>query len=108
MAEAKKSSRPMKHRWLAEQRKYRIIHATKWSKGGGIEVKSRLVVLAFTPVLEHRDNFALRWQNEDGATWGGSAFTTNEQAHNAFLRRYLEHNATYRAGNISHLPGIVK
>lgn len=107
MTQGKKSSRLMKHRWTNESRKYRILHHTKWSKGGGIEVPTRLIVIVFTPAREH-GNFAVRWQSYDGATFGGDTFNTKEGAHNAFLRKYLEHNSMYKAGNVSHLPGIVK
>lgn len=104
---APKKSATMKHRYTNESRKYRILHATKWSTGNSIEVPSRLIVIAFTPTYDH-GNFAVRWQNRDGSTYGGGSSNTREAAHNMFLKKYLEHNESYRKGNPSHLPGIVK
>jgi len=88
--------------------KYRLLHYTKWSKGGGIEVRSRLVVIAFPSVKGEFGKYAVRYQNYDGATWGGASFNSHEEAHRAFLEKYLDHNRSFRKGNISHLPGIVK
>lgn len=91
---------------------YDIIHATRWSKGGKAERKIRLVVLRFTlPTGSTKYRYAVRWQTdrgEDGPTFGGSAYPSSEAAHAAFMREYLAHNAIYRAGTISHLPGVAK
>jgi hypothetical protein len=85
---------------------YKILHETNWSKGQkDLEVRTRLVVIAFTKKLGYGD-YALRWQNYDGATWGGSAFDSEREAHNAFMEKYLTHNKSYKEGNVSHLPGI--
>lgn len=89
-----------------ESGQYRIIHATKWSKKGRIDLPLRLVVLSF--VGRQYGAYALRWQGKDGATFGGYSFNTAQEAHDAFLRRYLSHNETYKRGNVSHLPGIVR
>lgn len=106
----------MKNKYRNEaQGRYRIIYATKWSKGGRGERRTRLIVIAF-PIknrgrgdpFSHFGKFALRWQTPDGATFGGGSFNSREDAHHAFLRRYVEHNENYRKGNISHLPGMAK
>lgn len=89
---------------------YEVIHATKWSKGGNGEKKSRLVVIKYSP-QKAGYQFAVRWQTpvgDNGPTFGGSSFSNERAAHDAFLKRYLEHNETYKKGNISHLPGIAK
>lgn len=102
------SKHSMPNAFVNESRgKYRILHATKWSKGGRGEVRTRLVVIAFSKIIGYGD-YALRMQNYDGATYGGSAYNTAREAHTAFLRRYLQHNESYREGNVSHYPGIVK
>jgi len=75
--------------------------------GNDVELKTRLIVIEFTPKSKV-GNYAVRMQTNDGATYGGGSFETHEGAHNAFLRRYLEHNASYGKGNPSHWPGIVK
>jgi hypothetical protein len=97
----------MRNSYANESRKYKILNHTKWSMGNDVELKTRLIVIEFTPKYEHR-NFAVRMQTNDGATYGGDSFETYEGAHNAFLRKYLDHNASYRKGNPSHYPGIVK
>ena len=66
----------------------------------------RLVVIAY--VGRTHGSFAVRWQDKSGATFGGYSYETARTAHDAFMRKYLEHNESYRDGNISHLPGIVK
>jgi len=63
---------------------YTIVHATRWSKGGQTD------------------------GGENGPTFGGSAYPSREAAHAAFMREYLAHNTIYRAGTISHLPGVAK
>jgi hypothetical protein len=88
---------------MNESGSYRIVHATRWSKGGRIDKPMRLVVIAFVS-----GGYAVREQDKSGATFGGSSFQSKESAHNAFLKRYLNHNESYRRGNVSHYPGIVK
>jgi hypothetical protein len=85
-----------------ESGKYSILYATNYSKGNQIENPMRLVVIKY----ERNSEFALRWQDRSGATYGGYSYQTKEQAHNAFLRKYLDHNQAYRKGNPSHLPGL--
>ncbi len=91
---------------------YTIVHATRWSKGGQTERKTRLVVLKFNyPAGSTKYPYAVRWQTdggENGPTFGGSAYPSSETAHAAFMREYLAHNTIYRAGTISHLPGVAK
>jgi|WetSurMetagenome_2_1015567.scaffolds.fasta_scaffold112057_2 hypothetical protein len=97
----------MRNSYTNESRKYKILHHTKWSKGNDIEVPTRLIVIQFTPMRDHGD-YALRWQNKDGATYGGGAFETETGATARFMRSVEVHNAIYRVGNPSHLPGVVK
>lgn len=85
---------------------YRILHATRFSKGGRGEKPMRLVVIAY--IGRKYGAFAVRWQDKSGATHGGYSYEDARTAHDSFLHRYLEHNESYRPGNISHLPGIVK
>lgn len=85
---------------------YRVVHATKWSKKSHIERPMRLVVIQL--VGKKFDEFAVRWQDKNGSTYGGASFHSKEQAHNAFLEKYLNHNKCYGPKNISHLPGLVK
>jgi len=66
----------------------------------------RLVVIQL--VGRKFDEFAVRWQDKTGATFGGAAFGTKQQAHNVFLKKYLEHNESYGPKNVSHLPGILR
>lgn len=87
---------------------YRIIHATKWSKGGRGEQRTRLIVITWPGNKIGHGNYAIRWETADGATYGGYSFDTQRSAHDAFLHKYLEHNESFRPGNISHLPGIAK
>lgn len=91
---------------------YTIVHATRWSKGGQTERKTRLVVLKFNyPAGSTKYPYAVRWQTdggENGPTFGGSAFPSRKSAHDAFMKAYTDHNAVYRAGTISHLPGVAK
>ena len=97
----------MKNSYTNESRKYKILHHTRWAPGNDVEVPTRLVVIQFTPLHGHGD-YALRWQNKDGATYGGGAFNTEKGATERFLRSVQEHNEWYPKGNPSHLPGIVK
>ena len=57
---------------------YDIVHATRWSKGGKAERKTRLVVLRFNlPAGSTKYRYAVRWQTdrgEDGPTFGGAAY----------------------------------
>ena len=91
---------------------YDIVHATRWSKGGKAERKTRLVVLRFNlPAGSTKYRYAMRWQTdggEDGPTFGGASYPSRRSALDAMMRLYLEHNELYRAGTISHLPGIAK
>jgi hypothetical protein len=64
-------------------------------------------VIQFTPLNGHGD-YALRWQSKDGATFGGGSFETETGATKRLMASVSEHNAIYRAGNPSHLPGVVK
>lgn len=88
--------------------RYRVAHATKWSKGDKIEKKLRLVVIMFPSVKGDFGKYAVRWQDRDGNTFGGGSDNSLESAHNSFLREYFDHNASFRKGNPSHLPGLVK
>ena len=97
----------MKNSYTNESRKYKILHHSRWSTGNDIEVPTRLIVIQFTPLHGHGD-YALRWQNKDGATFGGGSFETEKGATERFLKSVQEHNEWYPAGNPSHLPGIVK
>ena len=97
----------MPYKYANESRRYRILHATKWSKGNDIEVKCRLVVIEFTPKLG-RGDYALRLQRIDGATHSGGSFDSVEAAYDQLLEEYVKHNRIYKAGNPSHYPGIVK
>lgn len=85
-----------------ESSSYIIEYATLWSEGGRGEKPMRLVVIGYTKYPE----FAIRWQDKTGATFGGYSYQEKKNAHNAFLRKYLEHNDSYKEGNISHLPGL--
>jgi len=91
---------------------YDIVHATRWSKGGKAERKTRLVVLRFNlPAGSTKYRYAVRWQTdrgEDGPTFGGAAYSSREAAQDAMMKAYLSHNAVYGKGSISHLPGIAK
>lgn len=90
-----------------ESGSYDVIHASKWSKGGKGEKKTRLVVIKF----RGKKSFAVRWQTptgDNGPTFGGSSFQSEEKAHESFMRAYLRHNGKYKNGNISHFPGIAK
>jgi hypothetical protein len=91
---------------------YTIVHATRWSKGGRAERKTRLVVLRFNlPAGSTKYRYAMRWQTdggEDGPTFGGGAYQTRRAAQDAMMKTYLAHNAVYGKGSISHLPGIAK
>ena len=91
---------------------YDIVHATRWSKGGKAERKTRLVVLKFNlPAGSTKYRYAVRWQTdggEDGPTFGGGAYQTRRAAQDAMMKTYLAHNAVYGKGSISNLPGIAK
>lgn len=100
MAQSKPQTNPN------ESLPYRILHATRFSQGGRGEKPMRLVVIGY--IGRKYGQFAVRWQDKDGNTFSGYSYETSRDAHNAFMRRYLEHNESYRPGNISHLPGIVK
>jgi hypothetical protein len=89
-----------------ESKKYMVIHATAWSKGDKIEQKNRLVVIEYTPKPKY-GGYAVRWQLQNKATFGGASYNSEEAAHNAFLRKYLDHNKDYPKGNPSYLPGLV-
>ena len=46
---------------------YDIVHATRWSKGGKAERKTRLVVLKFNlPTGSTKYRYAVRWQTDRG------------------------------------------
>jgi archaellin len=103
-----RSTHRMPHRNTNESRTYKIAHATKWSKGkAGLEVRCRLIVMVYNQ-KDHFGKYAVRWQNYNGATWGGASFNSLEQANGVFMKRYKEHNADFKKGNVSHLPGNVK
>ena len=94
-----------------ESGRYKVIHATRWSKGKkGLEKKTRLVVLEhYTLTGTEVRGYAVRLQTApDMATYGGSSYQVKENAENAWLRKYLEHNEMYKTGNVSHLPGLAK
>ena len=85
---------------------YRILHKTHWSKKGRIDKAMRLIVIQYAG--RKYGQFAVRWQDKNMATFGGYSYETKMDAHNAFLKKYLDHNTSYGPGNVSHLPGIVK
>jgi len=86
-----------------ENGRYTIEYATLWSEGDRGEKPMRLVVIGYK---REYPEFAVRWQDKSGATFGGYTYQEKETAHNAFLRKYLEHNDSYKKDNISHLPGL--
>jgi len=88
-----------------ESGQYYIKYATQFSRGNKIEIPMRLVVIEYETAV-HRGKFAVRWQDKKGNTSGGYSYDTEREAHNAFLRRYLDHNDSYKEGNPSHLPGM--
>lgn len=92
--------------------RYRIIRASKWSKGKrNLEKPMRLVVIGFKHgkgQFAEFGKYAVRWQDKMGATFGGSSYNSKEDAVAAFWHKYHEHNESYRPGNISHLPGIAR
>lgn len=74
-----------------EPHPYDVVHATKWSKGGRGELKSRLVVLKYKPASNvARHGFAVRTQagrgGDNAPTFGGATFPSQRAAHDAFLR----------------------
>lgn len=89
---------------------YDVIHATRWSKAkAGVERPTRLVVLKFRKTEGWK--YAVRWQTpsgDNGPTYGGASYPTEQSAHEAFMRKYLENNELYKKGNPSHLPGVAK
>lgn len=87
-----------------ESSPYTVEYASRWSKGGHVEKPMRLVVIGYTKYPE----WAVRWQDKEGNTFGGYTYRSKEDAHTSFLKRYLEHNDSYKQGNISHLPGLLK
>lgn len=90
-----------------ESQPYKIIHATKWSKGGRGEKRTRLIVQEYAQKNPF-GKWAVRWQSYDGATFGGGSSNSEQAAVDRFWKVYSEHNASYKKGNISHLPGIVR
>lgn len=90
-----------------ESRDYVVIHATKYCKGDKNEPQMRLVVLEFRP-KEPWGGYAIRYQTKDGATFGGMAFNSKQEAYDVFVQEFARHNSIFRKGNPSHLPGIVK
>jgi hypothetical protein len=55
--------------------------------------------------------YAVRYQTpmgDNGPTYGGAAYPTEQSAHDSFMKRYLEHNELFKKGNASHFPGIAK
>jgi len=85
---------------------YRILHATRWSKGGRGEKPMRLVVIGY--IGRKNGPYAIRWQDKSNATFGGYSYETRENALDGFINYYKRHNQSFGPGNISHLPGIVK
>jgi len=98
-------SHKMPHRNTNESRPYVTLYKTGWSRGGRGEVRTRLIVITFLKKLGYGD-YALRWQNYDGATYGGGSFDHVADAYHAFIKKYAAHNEMYKKGNISHLPGL--
>ncbi len=93
-----------------ERGPYIITHATKWSKGSELELKTRLIVLKFINANKPM-RYAVRWQTgrgDNGPTFGGASYGSDETAHMVMLKQYLSHNKSYREGNPSHLPGMAK
>jgi hypothetical protein len=84
---------------------YSIEYATNWSPGNDVEISLRIIVMKYL-TGHHALSYAVRWQNRQGDTFGGYSFEGKETAHNYFLKKYLDHNASYRKGNPSHLPGM--
>jgi hypothetical protein len=107
MTKSIKSTHRMPKRNTNESQPYKIIHATKWSKGGRGEKRTRLIVQEYAQKNPF-GKWAVRWQSYDGATFGGGALNSKETATNMFMKKYAEHNDSYKKGNISHLPGIVR
>ena len=89
--------------------KYTVLHATGWSRGKkGLEPRMRIIAVMFPSVKGEFGKYAVRYQNWDGATFGGGSCNSKPQAFEVFKKKYHEHNASFRKGNISHLPGIVR
>lgn len=89
--------------------RYVILHATKWSRGKkGLEPRTRIIAVMFPSIKGEFGKYAVRYQNWDGATWGGGSCNSKQEVHEIFKRKVHDHNASFRKGNISHLPGIVR
>jgi hypothetical protein len=89
--------------------RYHILHMSRWSRGKkGLEPRARIIAIMFPSVKEEFGKYAVRYQNWDGATWGGGSCNSKPAVFEAFKKKYYEHNASFRKGNISHLPGIVR
>ena len=89
---------------------YTIVHATRWSKGGRAERKTRLVVLRFNlPAGSTKYRYAVRWQTdrgEDGPTFGGAAYPSafGTRTHGMKCRMTLASLQKSAAGKGRHQP----
>jgi len=90
-----------------EQINEQLIAATNWSGRDEINASLRLVLR----IWKHPDGkihtVAVHLQNgHDKGTFSGSYHQNVEAGIEAFMSRYFEHNASFRSGNISHIPGV--
>jgi hypothetical protein len=90
-----------------EGSEYKVLKATKWSRGDKIDSPIRIVLLELKKKEVH-GRYVIRYQLKKGTTFGGEAVNTLEDGNHEFLQAIVRHNKSFGPRNIAHLPGIEK